>query len=827
MRKNFLILMLLTLLPLAGWAQVDISKFSFEIQATSFEYSGATPVFNTQLKDPNVIGYLTKGTHYKLVYYKNGQKIDDEDVATEVKNIGDYQVAAEGIEAGGYTGETVKVPFTITEISLTSDDITIGAFVYTGCRVSEPESATYDGAAWEPTAAVSHATLGALTKNTDYTVTYSNNTNAGTATVTFAAKAGGNFVGSVDKTFPIAKKAVADPLVIAIEGLPTENPVYNAAEQKLSGVTVKVKASNEANAAVLATYTPVIEYYTTDARNVAAEAVKNATTYYLKIKEPAEGVVNYSFSDATKEYTIDQKELTLGIASKDKTYDGVAYTNDDIELAPSPLAEGDAITATTYTIATAFAATAKDYTVQVNTVTIKNGETDVTANYDIKKPVKTWTISRAPLTVKLKNVNCPNGTAPNDDAVTGLFAVETVSGAVSDDEEDLIKANVTMSYDNDKISAADQAKDDLAAHTYTGAIKGVKNANAVWANYTETINPGDLIVLGKGFTVIPSIASVQYGTAIKPDYTAFNGDMSAATIDKEQVKYEYKLQSASTWSETVPTAVGDYDVRFKENTVVGTGANLNGTPNPQQSVFSINPKELTVTVADQNAFKGDDVEMFLNKLKAAGAGKSYTVTGLVGNETIDVEFSLDAAIVKIAEGKIDGYQAGKSKTDASIKIALTGDGDYDDNYVIKEDYTRGKLDISATLAVTLKNDGTAPATIVTGVANGSAYNVTISGRELKAMRWNAMVLPFAVKPLDFCNAIGKYAVFNTLDKVEKDASDPLKDKIYFTLEMDEIPANTPFLVKPLEVVTADFTINGVKFVGDGTDPAQSYDRAFR
>lgn len=813
--------MLMALLPLAGWAQTDISDFSFEIEKTSFEYSGATPAFATQLKDPNVIGFLTKGTHYKLVYYKNGEKIADDDVATEVKNIGNYEVAAEGIEAGGYTGETVKVPFTITQISLTSDKITIADFVFTACRASEPVSATYDGEAWEPTATVTHDPLGALTLGTDYTVTYANNTNAGTATVTFAAKTGGNFVGSVEKTFPIAKKAVSAPLVYTIEGLPTKNPVYNAAEQPLSGVTVKVKASDAADAEVLATYTPVIEYYTTTDRDVAAEAVKNAATYYLKIKEPAEGVVNYSFTDVSETYVIDQKDLTMGIAANDKVYDGAAFTTDEVQLAPSPLATGDAIAegTTTYTVSPAFASKVGSYSVKVDAVTIMNGETNVTANYNIIKPAKAWNITEKDLTIKIKSLSVPSGTAPNDASITGQFAIESTEGAVEADKATL-EGDVTIAYDDTKITPTEQANDALEAKTFNEAIKGTAGANELWANYNVTITPGALTILGKGFTVIPSIASVQYGTPIKPSYTAFNEDLSEAFIDKDQLKYEYKLQSASTWSEVIPTAVGDYDVRFKENTIVGTGVNLNGTPTPNQSVFSINPKELTVIVNDKGAFKGDDEALFLANLKAAGAGegKSYTVTGLVGEETIDVIFSLDETVIKIAEGKIEGYQTGKSAADASIQIAITGDGTYDGNYIIKDTYTRGKLEISETLTATLKNDGTAPATIATGVANGSAYNVTISGRSLKAMQWNAMVLPFAVKPLDFCNAIGKYAVFNTLDKVEKDASDPLQDKIFFTLEMDEIPANTPFLVKPFAAVEADFTINGVTFEGTGEDP---------
>ena len=63
---------------------------------------------------------------------------------------------------------------------------------------------TYTGSAQTPAPTVK---LGAktLTKNTDYTVTYSNNINAGTATAKITGK--GSYSGTASKTFTIAKKA--------------------------------------------------------------------------------------------------------------------------------------------------------------------------------------------------------------------------------------------------------------------------------------------------------------------------------------------------------------------------------------------------------------------------------------------------------------------------------------------------------------------------------------------------------------------------------------------------------------------------------------------
>jgi endoglucanase len=76
-----------------------------------------------------------------------------------------------------------------------------------GCTITIPTTLyNYDGKAKKPTVTVEYGTK-TLKKDTDYTVKYSNNTNAGTATVTITGK--GNYTGSVKKTFTIRKLAAS------------------------------------------------------------------------------------------------------------------------------------------------------------------------------------------------------------------------------------------------------------------------------------------------------------------------------------------------------------------------------------------------------------------------------------------------------------------------------------------------------------------------------------------------------------------------------------------------------------------------------------------
>lgn len=91
---------------------------------------------------------------------------------------------------------TDVITFTIssdTANSLNSDNFDI---------LLSSNSYTYDGTAKIPTVTVKNDTA-TLVKDTDYTVEYSNNTNAGTATVTVTGI--GNYTGTLTKTFTINK----------------------------------------------------------------------------------------------------------------------------------------------------------------------------------------------------------------------------------------------------------------------------------------------------------------------------------------------------------------------------------------------------------------------------------------------------------------------------------------------------------------------------------------------------------------------------------------------------------------------------------------------
>ena len=100
---------------------------------------------------------------------------------------GSYPVTVTG--TGNYTGKVTK-SFTISKAQISSAAITYDAGPY-----------GYTGEEWKPEVAVSFNDA-ALTADTDYTVSYENNINAGTAKIIITG-IGDHFTGSTEKTFTI------------------------------------------------------------------------------------------------------------------------------------------------------------------------------------------------------------------------------------------------------------------------------------------------------------------------------------------------------------------------------------------------------------------------------------------------------------------------------------------------------------------------------------------------------------------------------------------------------------------------------------------------
>lgn len=113
-------------------------------------------------------------------------------------------VTVKATESGNYSG-TISKTFTIAPKSVADSDVTV-----TGL----PASVTYTGSAIEPKVMVQLGET-VLVENTDYILNYTNNTNAGTATITITGQ--GNYSNSKTVNFTIAPAAFAAAVTITGE----------------------------------------------------------------------------------------------------------------------------------------------------------------------------------------------------------------------------------------------------------------------------------------------------------------------------------------------------------------------------------------------------------------------------------------------------------------------------------------------------------------------------------------------------------------------------------------------------------------------------------
>lgn len=153
----------------------SISSSTVTLSASTYTYSGSakkpTPTVKITLNGSTKT--LTKGTDYTVSYSNN-------------TDAGTATVTITG--TGNYKGTKTKT-FTINAKSIASGTATLSSSSY-----------TYSGSAKKPTVTLKVSSK-TLTKGTDYTVSYSNNTDIGTATVTLTGT--GNYKGTLTKTYTI------------------------------------------------------------------------------------------------------------------------------------------------------------------------------------------------------------------------------------------------------------------------------------------------------------------------------------------------------------------------------------------------------------------------------------------------------------------------------------------------------------------------------------------------------------------------------------------------------------------------------------------------
>ena len=450
---------------------------------------------------------LTAGTDYTVIYKDN-------------TNVGTAKVIVTG--KGNYTG-SVEAKFNITAKALTASMVRdIAAQTYTGSPIV-PELTVKDGET-------------ALSKDTDYTVKYQNNLNAGTATVTLTGK--GNYSGSVNKDFTIKQKDVTaqrdatDIQVVVDKGTfdaPTFGDVTGTLTYSYAGAT-----SYDAIVAKLETLqlgaTGDIEYtYTANGNYTGTITGK---LHFTVVNLPAATIT--TAPAAKTGLTFNGTEQVLVNAGSGITGGTLQYK-----------LEGGS-----YNAELPKATNAGSYTVYYK---VKGNNTTHSDSSE-----QSFTVTIAP-----KTVTAAVSVEPTSYTYTGGAIVPTTV-TVKDGTTVIPASEYTVTYGN-----------NTNAGKATVTVKDQDGGNyVVSGTATFTITKAEL----SGVTV--SLQGWTYGDTAKTPTVSGN-------LGGGNVTYQYKADNASTYTSTVPTNAGTYTVKA----TVAESANYKAAT--ATGSFTIAPKTVT------------------------------------------------------------------------------------------------------------------------------------------------------------------------------------------------------------------------------------------
>lgn len=233
---------------------------------------------------------LKNGTDYSLTYYNN-------------INVGTASIDIKGI--GNYTG-TKKITFRITAKDISYATISdVQSYEYTGSEIKPPVNIT-DGSS-------------KLVENKDYTVSYSNNISAGTATIQIDGI--GNYSGAIIKTFNIIENEEVD----TTKDISTLN-ISEITDKIYTGkvITPELKIFDDSTLLVKGTdYT--LSYYNNLDIGTATLQIKGIGNY--------SGTVTKTFNIVKKDINFTQiSDISEQIYSGNKIEPEVIITSDSIKL---------------------------------------------------------------------------------------------------------------------------------------------------------------------------------------------------------------------------------------------------------------------------------------------------------------------------------------------------------------------------------------------------------------------------------------------------------------------------------------------------------------
>ena len=572
---------------------------------------------------------------------------------------------------------------------------------------------------------------------TNWTVSYSNNTNATSATslATVTVTGTGNYKGQKTASFDISPKNINT--LDATDFSAYDDVTYNG-EKYTPATTGKVKfthtGATSTNPAQFVTLEEGQDYtvsYGTSANNINAGANAGIVTYTGKGNYTGSKTVYFTIKP--KALTITAKDYTInyGTARPDYEveYDGLVAN--DLKADGITPKDGVFTTPVTVTQCTYGTTTANDNT-NAGTYSLVPSAA-VAPNYSIDAAdfvPGTLIINANLVTIRVKAKTVPYGTAEPDYTI----AAPATDGTVELDGDN----NNTNFYE---LEIVGDASTDIASLT-AGQVFTFTREKAA----TKTVGTYNITVSGSA-----TLAGGYQATYLPGTLTIEKLKLRAVAKDK-----------AISWHGGEPAMVANYDALNNDDNIVLKKYNNNSGVATDLTDFT----PLAANYAGvQNPLAVADV---VSKIEWVNeAGEPYTSGWEQGHPgTIKVTLLPDLSAYS-QNYEIEGIDGKVSFNDlATDLLALTGANNQFDAIQAADNITY------TTVKVSTGRTGT---------------------RQIQAQKWNAYILPFAtsVAEISKMDEIG-YAVVNIID-----SENSTEGNIKFKLWMGEIPANTPFCMKTL------------------------------
>ena len=570
--------------------------------------------YNGKAQKPAV---TVKYNNYK---FKNGT-----DYTLSYKNNTKIGTATVTVKGKGKLSGTKSVTFKINAKPIKNAVITYN------------NSLTYNGSTLSPAVTVKYGNA-TLKKNTDYTVAYSNNVNAGTGTITITGK--GIYGGSVKKTFTIKKLGIS---ATAVSG--TGNKVY-------TGSAIKPVPAVKAGGRTLKNGTDFTVSYKNNTEPGTATLIVNGKGNYS-------GSVSKTFKITAR--AINDVEVTV----PDTVFTGEQVRPDVVVSYGSYQFISDSDYTLSFkdnvNIGTAsVVVTGKNHLSGSRTVTFPIEKADISSTeIAVKNATFTGSAIKSDVDVRLGNVTLKEGThytLSYKNNVNAGTAQVTISGKGS------LEGAVTMSF---TIAKADISKASISANG-TYAPDGVKiGINAKFGNYTlkssdysftapTAAGEQTLTISGNGnfsgkTTVKCNVAKADIANAKSSLSLSTDGKGYTVTVIYDGVlltqdkDYKVAVTESTTGVSAVITGIGNYggtatisgisnELEAFENAVVTIGkVTYNGTaqlPSVTVKIGSVTLKSGTdyILSAYDNTNAGSATAVITGKGKYAGAEKKTQFT---------------------------------------------------------------------------------------------------------------------------------------------------------------------------------------------------------